>query len=232
MFFNKWEPIYKEIIKDFSFSEEKDIQAAIILDSLLKNHPHSISLSSLSSMLFNETVVVIGAGSNLLDSISKYHSYVKKHICIAADGATSALMHNKIIPNLIVTDLDGKIADQIYANEMGSVLIIHAHGDNIETIEKTIPIIPQTVCGTIQSNPQMLSFVSNVGGFTDGDRAVIICNHFQVKTCYLVGFDFHGAIGSFSFTDKKSIHTKKKKLLWAEKLISMVNTKKNIHFLP
>jgi len=34
MLFKKWEPIYKEILKDFSFSEEKDMNSAKILNSL------------------------------------------------------------------------------------------------------------------------------------------------------------------------------------------------------
>ena len=39
------EPIYKEIIADFGFSEKDDHLTAVILDSLLKNHPRIFSFS-------------------------------------------------------------------------------------------------------------------------------------------------------------------------------------------
>jgi len=54
---------------------------------------------------------------------------------IAADGAAAVLMDIGIVPEVICTDLDGNsetdIEKEILACEKGSIVLIHAHGDNI-----------------------------------------------------------------------------------------------------
>ena len=231
MIFKNWEPIYKEIISDFSFSEHDDIISAELLNSLLKKHQNFTSLSSISKIIFNKTVIIIGAGSQVSEIIKIHREIIEKNVCIAADGATTALLKQNIIPEIIVTDLDGNIEDQIYANKKGSILVVHAHGDNIQTIKKFVPIIPKTISGTIQSDPHPYNYVSNIGGFTDGDRSVFLAEHFKAKSIYLIGFDFHGPIGKFSCPKNKNLDKKRKKLLWAEKLISSINKNHYIHFL-
>jgi len=231
MIFKNWEPIYKEIISDFSFSEHNDMISSELLNSLLQKHPNFISLSSLSTLISNKTVVIIGAGSQVSEIIKSHREIIEENICITADGATTALLKQNIIPEIIVTDLDGNIKDQIYANKKGSILVVHAHGDNIQTIRKVVPIIPKAISGTIQSDPLSYNYVSNIGGFTDGDRSVFLAEHFKAKSIYLIGFDFHGPIGKFSCPKNKNLDKKRKKLLWAEKLISLINKNNYIHFL-
>ena len=50
------------------------------------------------------------------------------------------------------------------------------------------------VIGTTQIEP--ISDVYNFGGFTDGDRAVFLAEHFGAKEIELVGFDFEAAEGT------------------------------------
>ena len=61
---------------------------------------------------------------------------------IAADGAAAIIMDVGIIPEVICTDLDGNseadIEKEILACEMGSIVLIHAHGDNIDKLEKCV----------------------------------------------------------------------------------------------
>ena len=59
---------------------------------------------------------------------------MNKYILIAADGATTALLEEDIVPDIIATDLDGKVSDLLTANAEGSYFIIHGHGNNEEAI--------------------------------------------------------------------------------------------------
>lgn len=231
MNFEQWYPFYKKIIHDFNFSEEQDIFSAKKLNEILKNNPHTISFDPIETKITGNDVIIFGAGPSIEDMIKKYKHLIENCVIIAADGATSALIQNEIIPDIIVSDLDGKISDQLYANTLGSIYIVHAHGDNIESIENIVPQIKNTVCGTIQTNPTGLKYVSNVGGFTDGDRAVFLADHFNAKQIYLIGFEFTGEIGSYSFKSKNHKKIKLKKLQWAKRLISILNTKQHIKFL-
>lgn len=231
MNFLTWQPIYRQIIADFSFSEPDDQNAARILNILLEKHPRFIPFLDLKPIINKKNVVVIGASTKVSNQINHNIDLIKTSVCICADGATSALIKHKIIPDIIVTDLDGNINDQLQSNSEGSILVIHAHGDNIETIKIIIPAINGKITGTVQTDPSNLAYVSNVGGFTDGDRAAYLAAHFNASKISLIGFDFHGPIGSFSNPKKKDIQIKKKKLLWAERLINILKNKHYIEFV-
>jgi uncharacterized Rossmann fold enzyme len=107
---------------------------------------------------------------------------------IAADGATTSLL-NELgkVPDIIVTDLDGNVPDQIAANAQGAVVVILAHGDNQEAVRRYVPWFSGLVTPTTQGRP--FPGVYNVGGFTDGDRAVMLARHMGVEKVHLLGFD-------------------------------------------
>jgi uncharacterized Rossmann fold enzyme len=90
---------------------------------------------------------------------------------------------------------------------MCAIMVIHAHGDNINAIKTHVPSI-SAVIGTTQAKP--LTNVLNVGGFTDGDRAVFLGKEFGARVVSVIGFDFY---------DNNVNPTKKKKLLWAKRLL-------------
>ena len=231
MLYTEWEPLYFKILADFSFSKEQDIQSATLLNTLLSTHPHYKSLSTIGSRLHHNPVIIIGAASTVSDQIISHKHLISSCITICADGATSALLKHQIIPTIIVTDLDGNIPDQITANTKGSILIVHAHGDNKEGIKTIVPTIQGPISGTTQTNPEPFSHVDNVGGFTDGDRAVFLAENFQATPIYLLGFDFQGPFGEYSNLTHKNLTVKRKKLHWAEQLINQLNRQGNIHYL-
>jgi len=226
MFYNDWEPIYKNIVNDFGYSIKKDKQASDILEELLNNNKLS-SIKKLNEMIYNKEVFVFGAGPSLENSIDIYKKKFENKIKIAADGATTALIEKNIQPELIVTDLDGKVSDQIDASSKGSIVIIHAHGDNINEIKRYIPEFKGNLIGTTQTDPNPYKNVHNFGGFTDGDRAVFISSHFNAKKIHLIGFDFNGKIGKYSFSKDKDINLKLKKLKWCRYLIELLMKNKN-----
>ena len=229
MDYTDWESIYKKIAKEFHFLLEKDEKASDLLNRLLQQKT-ILSLDELGDLIADREVMIFGAGPSLEKSIvTRKESFIGK-LKIAADGATTALLKHGIYPDIIVTDLDGKVPDQLKASMNGSITVIHAHGDNIDKIKKYVPKFKGELIGTTQINPEPYDNIHNFGGFTDGDRAVYLADHFHAKKIYLIGFDFNSKIGSYSFAEKKDKTLKLKKLRWCKNLINMLN-KQNIHYI-
>jgi 2-amino-4-hydroxy-6-hydroxymethyldihydropteridine diphosphokinase len=182
--------------------------------------------------LNKKEVIIFGAGSTLEKTIQKYKNMIEGKVKITADGATTALLERNVHPDLVVTDLDGKIQDQLKASNLGCKTIIHTHGDNTGKIIRHVPEFKKGLFGTTQINPQPYCYLHNYGGFTDGDRAVFLADHFQAKKIYLAGFDFDGKIGKYSFATNKDKEFKLKKLKWCEYLINILEKEnQNIHYL-
>jgi len=224
MDYRDWEPIYIKIITDFHFPLEKDEEAASVLDSLLKQK-NLFSLHSLENLITNKEIIIFGAGPSLESSIIKYKKMFSNALKISADGATSALLKHNIISDIVVTDLDGKVPDQLKANLAGSIVVIHAHGDNIDKIKNYVPMFKGKIVGSTQTNPNPYKNLHNFGGFTDGDRAVFLAEHFHAKKISLIGFDFNNEIGPYSFSENKDKTLKLKKLKWCKDLIDLLNEK-------
>ena len=229
MDYKNWEEIYFQILTDFNFEIEKDKKSAEKLNILIAKKKQ-YSINRLKKRLDGNTVVVFGAGPSLEKSIVKYKDEIENMIKIAADGATSALLKNNRLPDVIVTDLDGRVEDQINANQRGSIFVIHAHGNNPEKITKNLPKIKGEIVGTTQCDPKPYKYLYNFGGFTDGDRAIFLAEHFNAKKIYLIGFDFEGRVGKYSFSE--NIDLKLKKLKLCKYLIEFLNEKNDkIQFL-
>jgi uncharacterized Rossmann fold enzyme len=211
MKFNEWEPIYCEILEDFGFSRRKDEEACSLLARILASFGHHQGpvIDELCHLIRGRSVVVCGNAPSLSQNLAAALSSIKTHVTIAADGATSSLLRFRVIPDVIVTDLDGNMEDILRSNQLGSTVVVHAHGDNHEKLKEYVPRLCR-VLGTAQCAP--VEGVFNFGGFTDGDRSVFLAKHFGAATIRLLGFDFH---------DPTVTPRKRKKLLWAERLVTL-----------
>jgi uncharacterized Rossmann fold enzyme len=160
--------------------------------------------------------VVLGAGPSLDEDLRKLErsGWLDKPL-ISADGATSALLRYRP-PDIIVTDLDGNIDDQLDAWSNGSWLVLHAHGDNLDQIRKIGPLVDERVIGTTQVEPFGKLF--NFGGFTDGDRAAFMAHELGASRIYLVGMDLGAEIGRHS--GDKDIGRKLVKLAICKELLA------------
>jgi hypothetical protein len=210
-----WKKRYSEIRKEFNYSEKKDIESAVILNSIIKN---SNINEKIINLIKDKTVFVIGSGPSLSTAIPVLKNF-KKTIKIAADSSVKLLVENEIIPDIVITDLDG---DESTLKKIGkkSIFIVHAHGDNIEKLEFVKKF---TKCiGTTQSNP--FEKIQNFGGFTDGDRGVFLANHFDAKKIVLFGMDFGEKIGRHSNTKKSERKIKLMKLHRGELLLEWLST--------
>ena len=201
-----WEPIYSEILKDFGYDREFDENSARVLKTLMMN----ADLITEDELGIGDTVSIFGAADRLSDDIRKKSP---EGTLISAGSATSAVMKAGIVPDIIVTDLDGDIESQIEANRKGAAAILHAHGDNTDLIMRYAKEFTGKVLLTTQSRPDFV--ICNFGGFTDGDRAVCLARHMGAKRIFLYGFDFDNP----SAKDGSDPQIKRKKLSWAKRVI-------------
>jgi len=98
-----WKKRYSEILKEFNYDEKKDRESAILLDAILEK---SDIETKIINLIKGRTVLVIGSGPSLQKAIPKLKEY-KKTVKIAADSSIKLLVENEIIPDIVVTDLDG-----------------------------------------------------------------------------------------------------------------------------
>jgi hypothetical protein len=205
MQFATWEPIYQSILQDFGFSRDRDEEAAELLAGILREH--GPMLQAAKAIVIGQRAVVCGNAPNLNKEMKELQE--RDAVFLAADGATAVLLEHNIVPDIVVTDLDGPFPSILRANQMGSIVVVHAHGDNLDALIRYAPRL-QRIIGTVQCRP--LPGLHNFGGFTDGDRSVFLARELGAASIELVGFDFE---------DESVTPRKKRKLEWAKKLIEL-----------
>ena len=225
-----WKPFYLRIVREMGYSIEKDREASRILRALLLEGDEYLLREELEAVM-EKRAYVFGAGPSLEEALKDFE--FSDGTLISADGATSALLENGIVPDVVVTDLDGRIPDLRIANDRGSFMVIHAHGDNVEKLTAYVPLFSR-ILGTCQTEP--LDIVYNFGGFTDGDRAVFMAEELGAREIVLVGFDFGDIVGRWSKPHLRNHspvwESKRKKFAFARELITWLkrNGKAEIDF--
>lgn len=216
MKFIDWFPYYQDIRAEFGYSTEKDQEAARALSAMISKK--ALDPKVLRKKLKGRNVFVVGAGPSLEDNI-KVLMKNKNAVKIAADGAAQALLEKRIRPDIVVTDLDGNAAALQKAANGGAIMVVHAHGDNIDVLKKLVPRFKKLV-GTTQVMP--VENVHNFGGFTDGDRCVFLAEEFGAKKIVLVGMDFGSQIGKYSKEKVKDEELKKRKMQAGKRLLKVL----------
>lgn len=222
----EWLPWYNKIINTFGYDRSKDQLAADVLSRLISRK--AIDPQQLKVLLSSQSVLVFGAGPSLeedLQQIAK-ENLLKKCAIISADGATTALLKvTKVVPNVVVTDLDGNINDLLRADRLGSVTVVHGHGDNIDRLRKYVPKF-KNVVGTTQVEPR--PNVYNFGGFTDGDRAAFLAIVMGAKLVVLAGMDLGRVVGEYSKKQVRSIEVKILKLKFCKELLEWLASRVDV----
>jgi len=196
-----WERYYERILEDFGFSRAADEAVASELDRILGGT--RIDADALRDLLEGQEVTVAGNGPNLGKELDRATG-----LLLTADEATSLALARGLRPAVVVTDLDGDVADQVRANADGAIAVVHGHGDNGPAVRTWAPRFLGRTLATTQSRPT--GSLENFGGFTDGDRAVFLADHCGASTIRLVGFDFEHPNAKDPDPDRK-----RRKLDWA-----------------
>jgi hypothetical protein len=235
MEFGLWEKYYTEILEDFGFSRENDEESAKLLDEILSTEG-CLTLEDLKGFVdFSDKFIIFGAGPSLKEHVLflKENYDLKDYVLVAADGATTALIEQKIAPDIVATDLDGNLDDIMLANVRGANVAIHAHGDNIDKIAGLTPFFT-SVLGTTQAQP--VGNLYNFGGFTDGDRAIFLAVALNAREITLAGMDFGDIVTRYSRPNIESDTAeadefKKKKLIYAERLTQWIIDNEDVEII-
>ncbi|MEL9991849.1 MAG: 6-hydroxymethylpterin diphosphokinase MptE-like protein [Thermoproteus sp.] len=144
-----------------------------------------------------------------------FERLVEGTVVVAVEGYTARrLMEHGVKPDVVVTDLD-------YEPEhvsLGSIAVVHAHGDNIDRL----PLAPPRRIFTVQVPPPPGTY--NVGGFTDGDRAAYLAYALGAQALVISGFRPDLPI-------KRYDSVKIRKLALAETLLRRLSRRLDIKFI-
>ena len=204
MRYEEWEPLYHEICEYFSFDPAEDERAAEIAAKLSSVD----STVDVVNLISGKPVTVCGNAPCLKNQVL---SGGVSGVVIAADAAAGVLLACGIRPDVIVTDLDGIDEYACDLNQSGTIMVVHAHGDNIPRVQAWVPRFSGLLILTTQGRP--FQNVHNFGGFSDGDRAVFMAQECGASSIHLLGFDCD---------DQTVTPVKKGKLIWARRLLSEI----------
>jgi len=139
----EWAPRYDRIRAEFGFPFERELAAADLLDSLLPASAPEDPLSLMRPLVEGRTAVVVGlAPRSGPPPLWRLPPTPRAPVLIAADGATATCLDAGLVPAIVVTDLDGPVAAEVAANRRGSIVVVHAHGDNREALEEWVGQFP------------------------------------------------------------------------------------------
>ncbi|MFX0149616.1 MAG: 6-hydroxymethylpterin diphosphokinase MptE-like protein [Candidatus Hodarchaeota archaeon] len=227
----EWQKQYYKIVDKLGLNVKADKESTKLLKTFFVEcspDKRTQILYKLKSVL-RQPVIIAGAGPSLEKDLLNLIStdIIIKGSLIAVDGATKLFQQRKLIPTLVVTDLDGDLKAIEWAIKNGVLTLIHAHGDNKDIVshflKKNEEILKEcAVWGTTQCSPNQILF--NFGGFSDGDRAIFLALHFQCPLIGLVGFDFGTTIGKYSTQYSHKEKSTERKLQKLEIALDLINS--------
>jgi uncharacterized Rossmann fold enzyme len=186
-----------DIVQRLSLDSDADRESTDLLTSLLEPVDPDPLLRRLSDCLSGKKVIVCGAGPSLkqhLESLMKQDGFADS-VIIVADGAVSVVLELGLHCDVVVTDLDGDLDHLQKVKDDGALVVVHAHGDNIDTVKSIVPSLGD-VLGSTQVEPTDRAFLW--GGFTDGDRACHIVIEHSPERITFAGMDFGTVVGRWS----------------------------------
>lgn len=209
----EWQVFYRDICLDLNIDPARDAESALVLSDILGKG----SSLSLLDKYRGGTFCVVGNGPNLEQALPK----IGDGKVIVADSALGIYVKDNPAPDIVVTDLDGDMKLLKRAFDSGSLMMIHAHGDNIALIREYAGYFRARAIGTTQNAP--LWNIFNFFGFTDGDRGAFIANFLGAESINLAGFDFT----SVGQKPGVNVERKLKKLKWAKILLEFLADERN-----
>ncbi len=205
MIFEQWFPLYLQITDSLGINRKGDYESSMLLRRIIRNS------DSIVEKYRGRNAFIVGNGPNLKSALET----ISGGYVIVADSAIETYSSLYGNPDIIVTDLDGDISSIMDAYNRGSIVFVHAHGDNISAIEKYAKHFTGGIA-TTQYIP--MAHLYNYGGFSDGDRSAFLADYLGAPHITLLGFDFRNA-SMKPYYNNEAILRKKIKLRWAEYLL-------------
>lgn len=188
MEFSAWSGEYARIQRAFGFPFEREVASAARLVALRPDLTATGTLATARERLAGREVIVVGRAPRAGPPPMWRRPSTTPAAIVAADGATAACLDAGLVPDVIATDLDGPVATEVTAAGRGAFVVVHAHGDNREAIDRWVGEFPRAIGGSWAGPPT--AELIDVGGFTDGDRGAYLAEASGATAVVLWGFDF------------------------------------------
>jgi len=217
--------LYRRVIMDLGLDLDLEWDASeiacLVAKSMDVRDPSEV-LGEISRYIVNRRVYVIGAGPGALSRGVKGYEH---SIIICADGAC-VLVREHGLPAISVTDLDGGIEPAEIVYKHGGYIVLQFHGDNYRYLASLIDVLKRwrdrLVIGVQIAPP--CSHVTEIPGFTDGDRAYLLAISMGASEIISIGMDLDSELTtSLSKSTYSGIAfapiNKIRKLRWARRII-------------
>jgi 2-amino-4-hydroxy-6-hydroxymethyldihydropteridine diphosphokinase len=187
--YRQWEPEYERIRAEFGFPFDRERAASERLVELLPKSALERAEQRIRARIRGRDTIVVGlaphAGAPPVWMLPRADV---APALVVADGATERCLAGGLVPDVVVSDLDGPVPSEVTANVRGALVLVHAHGDNIPALEKWVPQFPRELAGSWAGPPER--GLVDFGGFTDGDRGAYLAEYVGAPRILLYGFDF------------------------------------------
>lgn len=214
MQYERWAPQYERIRAEFGFPFAAEEAAVARLTALLPPEARRDALGRLKARLHGRDAIVVGLAPHAgPPPVWRLPTGGRPPALVAADGATATCLTAGLVPDVVATDLDGPIPAEVAANRRGSLVVVHAHGDNLAAVEAWVPEFSGALAGSWAGPPR--DGILDEGGFTDGDRAAFLAEAAGASRILLWGFDF----ATVEEADALARARKQAKLAWARRLL-------------
>lgn len=224
--------IQDEIRADFGWGLEADLESARGLREACgigwPEAQRARQLLRIQERLIGQPLTVLGAA---VEPEQVIRALDRGHRLVAADGAVGVLGELSDVHSerawarlvCVVSDADGAPGDLMRAARRGIPFALHAHGDNAEAWEDFLESVRELDLPLVLTHqtPNALAGMLNPGGFTDGDRAVCLALHLDVRPerLHLAGFRTD-VIGRW--TGATHPERKVRKLIWMARILDRV----------
>lgn len=189
MRYQQWAVEYERIRTEFGFSFDRERAASERLIELLPRAALERAEQRIRARVRGRETIVVGlAPRSGAPPVWMLPRAEVPPALVVADGAAERCLAGGLVPDVVVTDLDGPIPSEVTANVRGALVVIHAHGDNVPALERWVPEFPRELAGSWAGPPER--GLVDFGGFTDGDRAAYLAEHVGAPRVLLYGFDF------------------------------------------
>ena len=215
MNYDAWSPAYRAVLADLGYDPAEDERARDALADLAGPFE-----TDRLRALFEGLTVAVAGGAPALAREPELAVARGADVVVAASTAADVLAEAGVGVDLMVTDLDKNVETARELTREGVPVAAHAHGDNLPALREWIPQFdPEHTLPTTQAEPR--GPVENFGGFTDGDRGAFLADHFGADALVFPGWDF----------DDPSVGPeKRRKLVWAERLLHWLERRRGERF--
>ncbi len=188
-----------------------DYYAAKVLDDILDCTNGVVRLRELVLKMSKYCKCLILMPTRGILKITKY--VLRDYDCvIVVDSVVDFLYSNSEIINhiknidsvILITDLDSDFKClKMFCNYVKPIVVVHAHGDNVDKLHNIEDLEFCNICGTCQV-VHTFRYVEYCPGFTDGDRAIHIA---YMSGCVvdIPELDYSQTLSSKGISDVKKV---------------------------